>query len=132
MLDIFAEYATDDTLENEGTLMEVGDAKFLVARAGNRKYVRLLSKAFERNQKALDRKDDAADKLSDLIMIDVLAGSILLGWEGDVGYQGKPLPYSQENAKMLLAIKDFRKLVLELANDFSSFKLEQEKAQGEG
>jgi hypothetical protein len=130
VLDIFAEYATNDNLENDGTWMEVGDAKFLIARSGNKKYTRKLTKAVDRHKKQLDRKDDAADKLSDEIMIGVIAETILLGWEG-VAYQGKELPYSLENAKMLLSIKDFRRQIMELADDFDAFKAVEEAETGE-
>jgi hypothetical protein len=130
VLDIFAEYATNDSLENDGTWMEVGDAKFLIARTGNKKYIRKLSRAVERHKKQLDRKDDAADKLSDDIMIGVIAETVLLGWEG-VGYQGEALPYSVENAKMLLGIKDFRRQIMELADDFDAFKAVEEEETGE-
>lgn len=131
MLDIFTEYATNEALENEGTWMEVGAAKFLVARSGNKNYARKLSKAVERHRKQLDRKDDAADKLSEQIMVDVMAETILLGWEG-VAFKGEALPYSVENAKQLLRIKDFRTTIAELADDFDAFKAEQEREQGEG
>lgn len=128
-MDIFTEYAANETLENEGTWTELGDAKLLIARAGNKKYIRKLSRAVDRSKKLLDRKDDAADALSDKIMIDVMAETILLGWEG-VTFKGEVLPYSVENAKMLLELKDFRKQVMELADDFESFKAVQEQEQG--
>ena len=125
MLDIFAEFATDETAETEGVEMEYGDAKLLIARSGNKNFARKLSKLYERNQKLLDRKDDAADKLSDTLMIDCIAETILLGWSG-IGYQGKPLDYSLTNAKTLLAHKDFRRKVMELAEDIDAFKVKQE------
>lgn len=131
MLDIHAEYATNDTLENEGTWMEVGDAKFLIARSGNKKYVRKLSRAVDRHKKLLDRKDDAADQMSDDIMVGVIAETVLLGWEG-VAFKGEALPYSLDNAKVLLAIKDFRRQIMELADDFDAFKAVAEVAMGEG
>lgn len=124
-MDIFSTYAVDESKEQNGTWMEVGDAKFLVARAGNKAYVKQLGKEVERNQKSLDRKDDAADALSDKIMVDVLADAILLGWE-NVSYKGEPLEYSKANAKMLLAHKEFRREIMKLADDFNAFKLQQE------
>lgn len=130
MLDIFEQFAVNETRENEGTWMEMGDAEFLIARSGNKNYARMLTKAVERHKRALDRKDDAADKLSDQIMIDVVAKTILLDWKG-VGYQGKELPYSEANAKMLLGIKDFRRQILELADDFDAFKAVEETEAGE-
>lgn len=131
MLDVFAEYATKENLENDGTWMDVGDAKFLIARTGNKKYVRKLSKAVDRHKKLLDRKDDAADKLSDEIMISVIADTILLDWQG-VAFKGEILPYTSENARTLLAIKDFRRQIVELADDFEAYKAVEEKEQGEG
>ena len=78
-LDIFAQYATDETLEENGTWFPVGGgARVLVARSGNRKYGKMLTKEVERNKKALDLNDDAADKLSEEIMIAVIADTILL------------------------------------------------------
>jgi hypothetical protein len=124
-VDIFSTYAVNEDKEQNGTWMEVGDAKLLVARAGNKAYIKMLGKDVERNQKALDRKDDAADALSDKIMVDVLATTILLGWE-NVSFKGKPIEYSKDNAKMLLGFKEFRREVMKLADDFASFKAEQE------
>ncbi len=124
-MDIFSTYAVDEVKEQSGTWMDVGDSKLLIARAGNKAYVKMLSKQVERNQKSLDRKDDAADALSDKIMVDVLANTILLGWEG-VSYKGEVMEYSVANAKTLLTHKEFRREVMKLADDFNSFKLQQE------
>lgn len=127
-MDIFSTYATDESKETEGVWQEIGDAKFLIARSGNPNYVKKLSKLFEQNQKSLERKDDAADKLSEKLMVDVLAGTILLGWE-NVQFKGEALPYSHENAVKLLGVKDFRKQVVQLSDDFGSYKLKLEADQ---
>lgn len=124
-MDIFKTYAVDETKELNGTWMPIGDAKFLVARAGNKAYVKLLSREVERHKKALDAKDDAADTLSDNIMIDVMAATVLLGWE-NVSFQGKPLEYSKENAKLLLSLKEFRREVMKMSDDFEAFKVQEE------
>lgn len=129
-LNVFNMYATDEKAEVEGTIMEVGEAKLTIARIGNKKYSRKLSKLYERNRKALERKDDAADALSDKVMIDVLSETVLLGWEGIDDENGKPMPYSKENAVKLLGLKDFRKLIMELAGDESEFKLVKEAEAG--
>lgn len=130
-MDIFKTFGTDEAKENEGVWCEIGSGtKLLVARSGNRKYTRMLAKLVEQNQRALDTKDDAADQLSDQILIDVMAQTILLGWEG-VEFKGtKALPYSAENAKKLLAVKDFRKLVAKLADDFDNFRAAEEQELG--
>ncbi len=129
-LDIFAQFATDETLEENGTWFQIGGgARVLVARSGNRKYGKMLTKEVERNKKALDLNDDAADKLSEEIMISVLAETILLGWE-DISFKGEVLEYNIANAKKLLAVKDFRKAIAQFADDVSAFKFKETEEQG--
>jgi hypothetical protein len=124
-MDIFATYATDTAAEAEGVWVEIGDAKFLVARSGNPAYSKKLSRLYERNRKLLDMKDDNADALSERLMVEVLAETILLGWEG-VQFKGADLTYSVDNAKMLLGIKDFRAQISKAAEDFEAYKVKQE------
>lgn len=125
-MDIFKAYAVDENKELNGKWMPLGDAKLLVARAGNRKYVKMLGTEVELHQKALDVKDEAADALSDRIMVKVLANTILLGWE-NIKYDGAELEYSLENAVKLLSLKEFRREVMKMADDFNAFKLAQQE-----
>lgn len=128
-MDVFAAYATDEKKELEGVWSDIGDgAQLLVARAGNRKYARLLGSQIEKHQRALDTKNDAADELSDKILAEVMAQTVLLGWK-NIKFKGSELSYSVDNAKMLLAVKDFRSLVSRLSNDFDSYRVAQEEAQ---
>ena len=57
-------------------------------------------------------------------MVKVIAKTILLGWE-NVKFKGEDLPYSLTNAEMLLGIKDFRREIVKLADDFDSFKAQK-------
>lgn len=123
MLDVFEVYATDEKLENEGTWRTIGGgAKLLIARAGNRAYSKMLTRLVNENQRDLDLNDEDAAALSDSIMRQVLAKTVLLGWE-NVGNKGAPMTYSVENADTLLAVKDFRALVSRLANEAEAYKL---------
>ena len=128
MLDIFAKFATNEASEDAGVWVPFGDAKFLVARSGNRAYSKKLSADFSKNQMLLEAKDDTADKVSEGIMIGVFAETILLGWEG-VSYKSAPMPYSKENAKILLAHKDFRRQVGVWADDINLYKSKEEAEQ---
>lgn len=129
-LDIFAQFATDESLEDNGAWFEIGGgASVLVARSGNRKYAKMLTKEVERNKKVLDLNDDAADKKSEEIMIAVIAETILLGWK-DIVFKKEALEYSIPNAKKLLAVKDFRKAIGQFADDVSAFKFKEEVEQG--
>lgn len=131
-MDVYQQFATDEKKENEGVWVAIGDgAELLVARSGNRKYSRLLAAAIEKHQRALDLKDDAADKLSDQIMIDVMAESILLGWKGPFSFKKVDVgAYSVSGAKTLLAVKDFRGYVSKLSNEFDSFRVAQDESLG--
>ncbi len=129
-MDVYTAFATDEEKEISGVWHQIGDgAEILVARAGNRAYTRKLTTMFDKNQRALDQKNEAADKLSDQILIDAAAEHLLLGWRG-IQFKGVELTYSVENAKKLLAVKDFRALVNRLANDFESYRVRQEEALG--
>jgi len=131
-LDIFAQYATDEGLENNGTWFPIGKkSRLLIARAGNRAYGKELTRQVELNRVALDVGDDSADALSEQIMISVLAKTILLGWE-NISFKGETLSYSEENARVLLKVKDFRKQVVTFAENLQSFKVKEEVEQGNG
>jgi hypothetical protein len=130
--DIFDTFATDENLENTGAYFPVGKgATLLVARAGNRRYSKAITKAVEARRVELDGDDDSATAVSDQIMIDVMAETILLGWTG-ITFKGAEMPYSVENAKKLLAVKDFRKHVAGLADTMSAYKAKAEVATGNG
>lgn len=131
--DIFDAFATDENLENDGTVFPVGkDATLLVARGGNRRYARAVTKAVESRRAELDGDDDAAAGVSDEIMIDVMANTILLGWT-NLTFKGEPVgDYSVEKAKKLLSIKDFRKHVAGLSDTMAAYKVKAEVATGNG
>lgn len=134
-MDVFAQFATDETKEADGVWVSLGredDPKapaILVARSGNKKYTKLITRQVEKHQRALDLKNDAADDLSDQLMIEVMATTILLGWR-NIEFKGQSLTYSIDNAKMLLGVKDFRKLVARHSDDVESYRVAQEAAQG--
>lgn len=129
-MDIFNQFASDSTLENSGTWVTVGDAALLLARIGNVKYSKMLTELVEKNEVLLGAGDDAADKLNEDLMVEVLAKTVLLNWKGNFSYKGQPLSYSLDNAKMVLAHTDFRKLIVKQATDLANFKAKQEEEQG--
>lgn len=129
-LDIFAKFSTDESLENNGAWFPIGPkSRLLIARSGNRAYGKALTKQVEMNKLALDMGDDLAEEVSDKIMVDVLANTILLGWE-NLSFKGEVLTYSVENAKKLLAVKEFRKQVVRFSEGLEAFQLKEEVKQG--
>jgi len=130
MFDVFAQCATDPKAEVNGVWRDIGNGtKLLVARANNRRYSKLLSKLFEEHKEALDKEDDAADALSDSIMVQVFAETVLVGWE-KLGYKGAELPYNLDNAKMVLSHADFRVKVGRLSSEIDSYLIKEEGEQG--
>lgn len=129
-IDFFDAFATDKVKEKAGTpttLPDCGDKKFLIARAGNANYNRLLSSLFKRNRTVLESKGDEANEKSDAILAEVYAKTILLGWEGTIKFQGVQMPYNEANAKALLSLKDFRAKVEAAASDMNTFKAVQDR-----
>lgn len=128
-MDIFAAFATDEKLEAEGKWFPLSKtAKIRVARSGNQAYVQALRAKMKEAQLDLSSGDEA-DQLAEEILTDVMAETLLLGWEG-LSYQGKPVSYSKEMARTLLKVKDFRKKVVALSENFEAFRLQAEEAQG--
>lgn len=128
MLDVFATYATDTKKELEGVWKDLdGSSKVLVARAGNRLYARALEAAAKGRKAELSKKDEKSDAVAEELLIEVMAETVLLGWDG-IGYKGKPMTYSVENAKTLLKHRDFREVIASISDDINNFKAEAEEA----
>lgn len=122
-LNFSATFSANAKKEAEGVEVEIGkDAYITVARSGNKRYSRMLTKAFESNKYTLDRKDAAAEEKAEAIIVDVMANTILLGWRGIEDDSGVDIPYSVANAKEMLKEKDFRLLVSKQAEDFNNFR----------
>lgn len=125
-MDIFASFATNEDLEKNGARVDLGQgASIRVARSNSRAYSKLLAKLVEQNKAVLDKGDDTADAKSDEIMVEVMAQTLLKGWDG-LKYKGKTLPYSLENARLVLNHKDFRRVVAQHSDNFENFRAQAE------
>lgn len=123
-IDLFNEFATDTSAEEAGTWVPyAGTVEFLIARAGNRAYVRMMERKYRQNKSAIDAKGDTADKLAEQLTIEVMAKTILLGAKGDFTWKGKPAEFSEELAKEMLGLREFRRWVAEKADDMSNYKI---------
>lgn len=129
-VDLFAAFAVDTQAEKDGTYTQIpgaGDTRWLVARTNSVKYQTMLSKAVRRNKNILDSGGETARLKSDEILTNVMAKTVLLGWEGKVRYKGDMLEYSEDNAKLLLAHRDFRDAVMAVADSAETFKIQQDE-----
>lgn len=124
-MDITKTFTTDKSLENNGVWVDIGgETKLCVARMYNDRYNELLRGAMKPHRRQVLDSESSLE-----IMVDVEARSILIGWEG-VTDDDKDVPYSIETAKEYLHIRDFRKLVLEIASSMETYKA-QELEDGE-
>lgn len=129
-MDIFASFATDEKAEVEGHWFPLSKtAKVLVARSGNPRYIKMLRKKLDENRIDLDSQGDEANEVAEKLMVDVLADTILVGWEG-LEFQGKQVEYSRLNARLLLQVKDFRKKIVGFSESFEAFKVKAEEELG--
>lgn len=128
-MDIIATFTTDEKLEAEGKWFPLSKtAKVLVARSGNDKYMSVLRQKMKEAQIDLSAGEEA-EKLAEDVLIDVMAETLLLGWEG-ITQDGKPVPYSREQARTYLRIKDFRKKITGFSDNFEAFRVKAEAEQG--
>jgi len=137
----FASFITDESLENNGTWFPAGGAsEFLVARTGNAAYSKKITAEFERNKMVLDMGGSAGEQVSEQIMIDAMAETVLLGWrtklaDGSyvptISFKKKALTYSVDAAKALLKVKDIRRMVNTMSTTVDAYKAKEEVAQGE-
>ena len=127
MFDVFEKFATDETKEECGVEVSLGKGvNLVIARANNAAFMKLIQEEADRvAEQSMKLSEEDAETLDKDSMLAVLAKTILLGWSG-VSYKGKPMKYSVDNAKTLLRHKDFRKLVMEHANDFEHYKAKLE------
>lgn len=134
-MDVFKQFATSDDKELNGTIVEIEKGVTLtVARHANRRYNRRIIKLFQEHADVLNTQaedgpeKDAADAMSDMVMAQLYAETVLLGWNG-LEYKGKPIEYSRENAEMMLRHREFRNFVEGHARNVDNFKLAFEEEQ---
>lgn len=107
---------TDPALEQDGVWVPFGDARFLVARLNN---PRMASAYAAKIRPYRGAKIPEADE--ERLMLDCLAAHVLLDWEG-VTNDGQPFPYSKENSRAALQIKDLADFIITAARDFELFR----------
>ncbi len=127
MLDVFEKFATDETKEECGVEVSLGEGVSLtIARANNSAFLRMIQEEADKvAEKSATLNEDEAEELDKQAMLNVLAKTVLLGWTG-LSYKGKPIKYNTANAVKLLKHKDFRRLVMEHANNFEHYRADLE------
>lgn len=128
-LDLFNEFATNPEAERKG-IWEAFDAdvSFLIARAHNPGYNRVITGLAKKHKALLDSKSEAAQAKSDELMAETMSRTILLGWKGEFNFKGEPMgEYTVDKALKLLMVKDFRTWVANISEDHARFKMVQDE-----
>jgi len=123
--------------EADGFILEVQDGdtsvEFKLARAGsqNKKYVTRLQALMKPYKYQIDRgtmKEDVAEA----IMAQVIAETIILGWNGVTDRDGEEMEYTPELAKqLLLDLPALRNLIMEESQNVANF-LREKREEREG
>jgi hypothetical protein len=131
---IYDLFATDEILETKGKWYRIGDAEFLLARAGgaNTRFTAAYAAAtrpYQRQQQLGQLSEETARSL----LAEPFSKFVLLDWRTRVsptetndhvikGKDGNPLSYSKDAAqKLLLEIPDLLMTLVEAAGNFSNY-----------
>jgi hypothetical protein len=100
---IYETYKTDQKLEEDGIMYNVGTSKFRIAHAGptNRKFSKLMQTLTKPYLRAIQTKTIDPELVEDLTR-EAYAKAIILGWENVPDESGKPLKYSVDNCIELM------------------------------
>jgi hypothetical protein len=122
-MDLAKHYRTDATAEKEGQWVDWGEGtKFKIARLGNAQYQARFQALIKPHRHLRDRGILPED-IQVEILCKCLAETVVIDWEG-VDFDGKPLPYSTENAlKVLTELKDLREDIVTVSGEQSTFRI---------
>ena len=132
-LDIFSEYATDEGLEVRGVWRDLNStgSRILVGRMGSEAFDEAMQAEVDKASATLALGGALAASAYKDVVLNVMARTVLLGWE-NVAYMGQVPPYSHEMARKLLSHRDFRKVVERMSSDLERYRLKVEEDQGNG
>jgi hypothetical protein len=114
MTSLYDMYDTSAEAEVSGAWVEIGPAKFLLARTGgaNENFMKTAAKRLKPFQNALE---SMPKKSQDELAIGIFVDTVLLGWSDVKSRAGDELEFSKDNAKALL---------LDLPNLFGALQVE--------
>ena len=125
MADIRDLYGTDEALEVEGQWVNYGSFKLKIARMGNRRYNEHWARLVK-PYRAQIQENTLEEPIMIELMVDTMAATILVDWD-EVELDGEKLDYSIDNAKRILMIRDFRKLVFDTSGMAETYRQEDQK-----
>jgi len=123
-------YGTDLTKANEGVWFDssmIPGLKMKIAKTGNHQYEKLLRNLYKPYRRTLQKGKEVDNTITDKIMAEVIAKTIVLDWKGMPGSDGESVAFSVDECRELLLdpeLRDFKEEILEFADDSARFELE--------
>jgi hypothetical protein len=121
MTSLYEMFETSADAEVSGTWVDVGPAKFLLARMGgaNENFMKTAAKRLKPFQAALE---SMGKKSQDELAIGIFVDTVLMGWDNVTGRDGKPLEFSNDNARtLLLSLPNLFTVLQNEANKMGNF-----------
>lgn len=100
----YGQFRTNPKVEKEGVVLDYGEAgAFRVARAGgsNKAYLSAIEKMHRKYRKQI-QLGILSEAVSQKILRDIFADTVILGWEGVTGPDGEPLEFNRANVLRVL------------------------------
>ncbi len=119
-------FATSSDLEAGGIKLDYGEFQITVARAGggNRAFQKALRERTSPHRRLIDTESLPEDISRDLL-VGVYADTIILGWKGVKGRDGKSMAFNRDNiVKLLKDLPDLFQDIQREASKFTNFKEE--------
>jgi hypothetical protein len=100
----YGQFRTSPKVEKDGVLLDYGEAGcFRVARAGgsNKAYLSAIEKMHRKYRKQI-QLGILSEAVSQKILRDIFADTVILGWEGVTGPDGEALEFNRTNILRVL------------------------------
>lgn len=119
-------FRTDRSAETNGVWVDAGEGlHLLIARAGNPRFQDAMRRLGHPLLPQI-KTGTISEETSEGVLCRALAETILLNWKNLQDDDGKDIPYSVEKAtQLLLEVRDFRSIVIELSQNVNLFRNEQ-------
>lgn len=133
---LYQMFATDKAVEKEGILINYGDVRFRIARAGggNQKFQSVFKELSKPYRRQIDQ-DQLSDEVSEKIMAEVYARTVILGWDSKDGVEAdgtdkwKPTIPSKDGSEQLeFNVKNVMRVLIDLPELFTDIKVMAQKA----
>ncbi len=116
-------FETDCDLETKGLILKYGEIEVTIARAGgaNRKFASVMEQKMRPYRSSINT-GTMEETLAQKLLAEAYSESVILGWKGVKGRDGKAIPFNKTNVvKVLLDLPDFFNDIREQSERVANF-----------